>query len=122
MPVVSEEYLLRWNLKPDGDPFATRSSKLFPVRHRGQPAMLKVALAAEEKAGGALMAWWKGRGAAPVLAHDADAVLLERAQGTSSLAAMARNGRDPEATRIICGVVASLHAPCSEPFPALVPR
>ena len=37
-----------------------------------------------------------------MLAHDDDAILLERATGTRSLAEYARNGRDDEATRIIC--------------------
>ena len=41
-----------------------------------------------------------------MLAHDDDAILLERATGTRSLAEYARNGRDDEATRIICDVLA----------------
>ena len=36
---------------------------------------------AEEKLGSRLMVWWDGQGAARVLAHDEDALLLERAQG-----------------------------------------
>ena len=112
-----DDYLLRWDLSQDGEPKTTRSSKLLPVRYRGKAAMLKVAFNAEERAGGAFMAWWAGQGAAAVLAHDAEAVLLERAQGASSLSVMARAGRDDEASRIICGVVAGLHAP----RPALCP-
>ena len=57
------------------------------------------------------MAWWDGQGAACVLAHDGEAVLLERAGGGRALAAMAREGQDEQATRIICDVVAALHAP-----------
>ena len=83
--------------------------------------MLKIAVDAEEKAGGALMAWWAGQGAAAVLAHDAEAVLLERAQGASCLSTMARAGRDDEASRVICGVAAQLHAPRSTPRPELCP-
>ncbi len=83
--------------------------------------MLKIAHDLEEKAGGALMAWWQGCGAAPVLARQADAVLLERAQGPRSLAAMATDGDDGAATRIICRVVAELHAPRPDPPPPLVP-
>ncbi len=82
--------------------------------------MLKVAVDDEEKAGGALMSWWDGRGAARMLAHDADAVLLERATG-GSLAAMARDGPDEQATCIICDVVAELHAPRKAAMPPLVP-
>jgi streptomycin 6-kinase len=56
-----------------------------------------------------------------VLAHERPAIFLERAQGTASLAAFARNGRDDDATRIICAVVAKLHAPRSKPLPDLIP-
>lgn len=116
-----DQYLARWQLTPDGDPRKTRSSRLLPVLHGHQPAMLKVAIEDEEKAGGALMAWWNGRGAAPVLAHGGDAVLLERAGGSRSLSHMARNGEDEQASQVICDVVAGLHASRSMPPPALVP-
>lgn len=83
--------------------------------------MLKIAVDDGEKAGGAVMAWWDGKGAARVLAHDADAVLLDRAKGGRSLSVMARNGEDDQATGIICDVVAALHAPRRAAVPALVP-
>ncbi len=116
-----DEYLRLWDLAPDGDPIATPGSRLLPVRQRDEPAMLKVAVEAEEKFGGVLMAWWDGEGAAKVLAQAGDAILLERAQGTRSLAEFARGGRDDDATRIICATVAKLHAPRAKPLPALVP-
>jgi streptomycin 6-kinase len=84
-------YLDRWHLVPDGDP--THSSHLLPVRHRGAPAMLKLALEEEERFGGALMEWWDGIGAARVLARDPDALLMERALSGVCLAEMARDGR-----------------------------
>ena len=34
---------------------------------------------------------------------------------------MARNGRDDEAARIICDVIAELHAPRAKPLPDLIP-
>lgn len=52
-----EPYLSRWDLVPDGDPILTHSSRLLPVRYRGEKAMLKVAVEAEEKRGGLLMVW-----------------------------------------------------------------
>ncbi len=106
---------------PDGEPIITRSSRLLPVRFEGVPAMLKIAVEAEEKWGAALMVWWAGEGAVRVLAHEGDALLLERASGDGSLVEMARNGRDDEASRIICGVAANLHAPRTSPPPALLP-
>jgi streptomycin 6-kinase len=85
--------------------------------------MLKIAIEDEEKLGGLLMPWWNGDGAAEVLAYDGDAVLLERAEGSKSLADMARSGPqgDDEATRILCRAVARLHVPRALPAPRLVP-
>ena len=116
-----EEYLTFWNLTPDGEPIATHSSDLLPVRRDDQPAMLKLARADEERRGAELMTWWNGGGAARVLAHDKNGLLMERATGTRSLAAMANNGRDDEASRILCDVAGRLHAPRNPPVPSLIP-
>eukprot|EP01030_Chromulinospumella_sphaerica_P011081 gene11081-10882_t len=114
-------FLRRWDLTVDGDAFASRNGNLLPVRQRGIPAMLKISQVAEEQAGSLLMAWWDGEGAAPVLAQDTEALLMARALGPASLVQMVNGGRDEEATRILCGVVARLHAPRAKPIPALVP-
>jgi streptomycin 6-kinase len=114
-------YLERWALTPDGEPIITNTSKLLPVRSRGVPAMLKIALIEEERRGGLLMSWWDGQGAARVLAQDNDAMLMERAEDDQSLADLARSGADDEASRIICAALARLHAPRGSPPPALVP-
>ena len=117
-----ERYLALWQLEPDGEPIRTPTSRLLPVRRDdGLPAMLKVAHEPEERGGMAVMVWWAGDGAARVLAHQGDAVLLERAQGSRSLAWMARNGQDDEASRILCEVAARLHAPRDRPPPGLIP-
>lgn len=116
-----QEYIARWGLTPDGAPLITPSSGLLPVRYQGKPAMLKIAVEAEEKHGAALMRWWDGSGAARVLAFAGDALLLERAEGTTSLAALARSGDDDEACRILCRAAARLHLPANRPLPALVP-
>jgi streptomycin 6-kinase len=120
--MIFDRYLALWDLTPDGEPIATHSSRLLPVRRGGAPAMLKVAVEPEERRGAALMVWWGGDGAARVLAHDGDALLMERATGATSLADMARGGRDDEATRTICAAAARLHVPRpSPPPPTLVP-
>lgn len=116
-----DDYLAPWDLVPDGEPILTFGARLLPVRRRGEAAMLKIATEAEEKFGGVLMAWWDGQGAARVLAMDGDAIVLERAEGSRSLSAFARDGRDDEATRIICDAIAALHAPRAKPLPDLVP-
>lgn len=108
-----QSWLDLWNLVPDGEAFTTpvTGSWLLPVRLADRPAILKVASAPEEIAGGALMEWWGGEGAALVLARQGEALLLERAEGVRSLAEMAWAGRDAEATAIICDVVDVLHGP-----------
>ncbi|MCL6711451.1 phosphotransferase [Pseudomonas sp. R2.Fl] len=114
--------LEQWQLTVDGDAFATPGSQLLPVRWQDRPAMLKRALTPEEESGGVLMCWWNGDGAAHVYAHEADTVLMERATGTRDLLAMALNGQDDEASRILCATLARLHAPRATPPPAhLVP-
>jgi streptomycin 6-kinase len=116
-----DEYLNRWALEPDGEPIVTPFSRLLPVRQRGTPAMLKIANEPEEKLGRVLLTWWDGEGAARVLAHDGDALLLERATGPQSLSHFARSGRDDEATRILCGAIAKLHAVRKPPPRDLIP-
>lgn len=114
-------YIERWRLAPDGAPITTPAAHLLPVRRDGAPAMLKVVTLDEAKPGNILLAWWEGQGAARVYEMDGDAILMERALGTRSLVEYARNGRDDEATRILCDAVAALHAPRAKPFPELVP-
>lgn len=112
-----DDYLARWNLTSDGESMITHSSRLLPVRRRGVPAMLKIAMEAEERWGAALMVWWGGEGAVRVLAHEGDALLTERALGEASLVEMVRSGHDDEASRIICAVAARLHASRDRPPP-----
>jgi streptomycin 6-kinase len=116
-----EDYLARWNLVPDGAPITTHASHLLPVRRAGVPAILKVATSEEEQRGAAVMVWWNGDGAARVLAHEGNALLMERATSDGSLAEMARGGRDDDASKIICATAARLHAPRANPPPTLVP-
>lgn len=118
-PAEFAPHLARWDLTPDGDPIVTPTSRLLPVRYRGDPAMLKVATEDEERWGAGLLAWWAGHGAVRVHAHQGDAILMERAVGPRSLADMARESAagDDEATRILCAVAARLHATDGRPPP-----
>jgi streptomycin 6-kinase len=108
-------------LVPDGVPITTPAAELLPVRQSGDPAMLKVSRAGDERRGGALMEWWDGEGAARVLARDHTGLLMERALGNSSLADMARAGRDDEACRVLCATATRLHASRPKPIPELMP-
>lgn len=117
-----DRHLDAWALSADGAPIHTPGSDLLPVRRGGEAAMLKIPRDAEEKHGALMLRWWDGDGAARVLAHDDDALLIERACGPRSLRHMARNGEDAQATRILCDALARLHAPRAAPPPeSLVP-
>ncbi|WP_308796946.1 aminoglycoside phosphotransferase family protein [Agromyces silvae] len=115
-------WLRRWRLRPDGDLTTTASSILMPVLTRGgAPAMLKIAHSEEEERGVGLLTALDGHGAARVLRHDRDAVLLERATGDRDLVDMVRDGDDDGATRIICETAAQIHAASPEVFAAAPP-
>ncbi|MGD9713144.1 MAG: aminoglycoside phosphotransferase family protein [Thermomicrobiales bacterium] len=117
-----EIFMQRWGLDADGEPIVTPISALLPVRSGRQPAMLKILMNDEERAGSDLLAWWDGHGCVRVLNRANDAVLLERATGQRSLLAMAMSGRDDDATRIICEAASVLHTPRAKPPPSsLVP-
>ena len=57
----------------------------------------------------------------PIIDTEFGRVSMERAVDGETLAAMARAGRDDEASRILCAVAARLHAPRLSPPPELVP-
>jgi streptomycin 6-kinase len=105
-----ELYVKAWDLLRDGGAFNTKSSILQPVVYNGEKAMLKIALAAEERRGASLMRCWNGNGAAKIFRYDENALLMERAVGTRSLKHMVITGNEDEASRIICGVAAKLHS------------
>ncbi len=116
-----DAYLARRGLVVDGAQILTGSSRLLPVRTAGAAAMLKISADPQEQIGGALMEWWDGNGAARVLARESDALLMERAEGTRSLAAMSRSGDDAEACRILCAAAQHLGTVGSNPPPRLTP-
>lgn len=114
--------LNRWNLIPDGTPFITHTSQLYPVKTvHGIKAMLKVTDDPDEQAGNTLMAWWEGNGAAQVIAQENEAILLSRATGSGSLSAMSRGDKDDVACRILCMTANRLHSFAKKPLPQLTP-
>ncbi|MFT8803365.1 MAG: aminoglycoside phosphotransferase family protein [Gluconobacter cerinus] len=103
-------YMSRWHLAADGAPVRTASSYLVPVTRGGSPAMLKVTSDPDERRGNHLMRLWDGQGAAAVLEHDRDALLLERAVTGRTLADLVYAGLDDEATRNLCETAGLLHS------------
>jgi streptomycin 6-kinase len=113
--------IIKWGLLADGEIINRHSSLLQPVLFKGNKAMLKVAMKDEERRGSALMICWNGQGAAKVLMHEDDALLMERAVGPGSLRQMVLNGSEDEANKIICRVVAKLHGANCNKVGDLVP-
>jgi streptomycin 6-kinase len=101
--------LAAWGVTPSGPGLRTPSSELMPGTCQGLPVMLKIAMVEEEARGAALLQWWGGRGAAPVLARDERVILMERATGTRDLAALAGSGQDAAATEILVRTTLALH-------------
>ena len=118
-------WLARWGLVPDGAPITTHASRLLPVRRGAEPAMLKLPDAPDERLGYLPLEYWNGDGAARLLARseNGEAMLIERATGQRSLAAMARSGAkgDDEATAILCDAVAGLQMPRGPVPTGLIP-
>jgi streptomycin 6-kinase len=112
-------YTAHWRLQREGAPFYTASSALQPVRWRGRPAMLKIALNEEETRGNRLMAWWNGRGTASVFGQHGMALLMERLG--PALTAQTTAESDEASTSILCHTAAVLHGEGSGPLPALEP-
>ncbi|WP_285114019.1 aminoglycoside phosphotransferase family protein [Leifsonia sp. fls2-241-R2A-40a] len=109
----------RWGLEADGEALTTASSVLQPVRRGHDRLFLKLAASPEERAGNAVLTWWRGHGAAAVLESDENAVLVERAMGGGDLAELARSGPDGDdgATRILCRTGTTVHGTFDRPRP-----
>ncbi len=116
-----EKYLTVWGLQRDGELLTTHSSHLLPVLYEGRQAMLKVAVENDEKLGNEVMVWWNGNGAAHVLRHDEEALLMERATGTGSLSGMSRSGNDDVAVEILCATAKRLHSIDQPPPDGMIP-
>jgi streptomycin 6-kinase len=118
-------WLTRWTLEPAGEPIRTHASRLLPVLQDGRPAMLKLPEVEDERRGYLPLEYWNGGGAARLLARsdNGEAMLIERATGRRSLAAMARSGAagDDAATVILCDAIAALQKPRGPAPSGLIP-
>ena len=111
-------YCQKWSLTADGEPFETGSSVLAPVRHAAAPAFLKLFKVDDERKSPGVLAHYAGHGSVRPIVHDNGAVLLERVLPGKPLSALVRDGRDDEATAILCETAARLHlkpAPSDSP-------
>jgi streptomycin 6-kinase len=104
----AEEYARRWRVGID-HAFETNGSLIAYGRRDEQPVVLKVARArGDEWRSGETLRAFAGRGVVPVIEHADGAVLLERLNPGISLAALAVEGRDGEATSILASVISAM--------------
>ncbi|WP_051247736.1 aminoglycoside phosphotransferase family protein [Inquilinus limosus] len=117
-----ELWLGRWELEADGEAIERNGAHVAFVRRGDRRAVLKVLKPnSDEALGPAMLAHYRGRSAVRVLGHEQNAVLLERALPGTELTETVLAGRDDEAVRILCGVMADLHqdAPPPGPWPTV---
>lgn len=121
LPDLAEDFLERWQLRPDGSPMHGVTALVLPVVRRtdGTPAVLKLQLLDAESAGEPVaLRLWDGDGAVRLLDHDpvTHTMLLERLDSTRMLSTLPGT-RD--AVLVIAGLLARLTA---GPAPAGIRR
>lgn len=114
-------WLSCWAVIQDGDVIVGPNSRLLPVRRGAEPLMLKAAMHPREVRAGGYLRWLGGSGAVAVLEQAEDAMLMERATGTRSLAGEDAAGDEAGALTALCDVAAALHAPRAGTPPGLFP-
>ncbi|WP_395677836.1 aminoglycoside phosphotransferase family protein [Inquilinus sp.] len=113
-----ELWLDRWDLEADGEAVERNGAHVAFVRRGLYRAVLKVLKPGSDEAlGPVMLAHYRGRSAVRVLGHEHNAVLLERALPGTELTETVLAGRDDEAVRILCGVIADLHQDDPPPGP-----
>lgn len=106
-----EEHIVLWRLKPDGEPFETHSSWLCFVRRGDDRALLKVFKPDSDEAPSArFLAAHKARGTVRLLESDENAILIERISPGTELTQLSVEGRDDDATHIICDTIVKLQS------------
>ncbi len=118
MPNALNHYLDLWNLS-DPKPLATTAtSHVYTVTSEGERVVLKLLteIGEEERQGAIALDYFGGQGAVRLLRSDADAHLLEYAEG-DNLTGLVREGNDDQATSIIGDVLNQLHAATNSRIP-----
>ncbi len=111
-----EELVRDWGIVSQ-DMLETQTSFIVFGKHGKQPVVLKVIRQpGDEWRSGEVLAAFDGRGTARVYEYIDGAALLERLNPGTSLASMALEGRDEEATEILSDVIGQM---CHSPEPTL---
>lgn len=119
-PMRLTQLVAQWDVVSIGEPLRTHASCLLPGERNGQSVMLKTSQQPDEMRGFELLDRWNGQGAVRIIERTSDAILMERATGAGSLAAMSTAGADEETIVILCQVLDTLHCAGTGQAPALV--
>ncbi len=105
------EHIDGWELTPDGNSFETISSWIVFVTRGRERAVLKVFKPDSDEAPSArYLALHRGRGTVRVLQSDDRAILIERIAPGTLLRTLPLQGRDDEATHIVCDTIEKLQS------------
>ena len=117
LPRLVEEHRRRWGLTVDGPPWHGSNALVVPVRRGDEPLALRLSppgddVAAEVRA----LRFWGGRGTVRLVEADVEraAVLLERLDGSRSLAAVPLD----EALRTLAALMLELAVPAPPDVPS----
>ena len=103
-------YLTLWELSNPRLLAQTRTSHIYTVTHGAETVVLKLMASSEskERRGALSLRYFDGHAAVRLLRHDADAHLVEYADG-DELVTLVERGQDEDATRIIAHMIGQLH-------------
>lgn len=110
---VALKYFKTWSCEAAGEPLFTQSSLLWPATRWGKQVMLKIVMPDDDEAHAAeALDFFAGHGSVELFEHDQNVLLLERVIPACDrdLKRMVLDGRDDDATRIICDVIEKLHS------------
>ena len=116
-------YMEQWGLSQPKYITQTPTSHIYLVEQEGEPVILKLltALGIKDEAAGAIaLQHYGGQGAVRLLQHDANAHLLEYADG-EDLIPLVDSGADQKATYIIAQVLKQLHRQTTPSSEGLTP-
>jgi len=100
-----QQHAREWRLTVE-ESFETETSVISYVNRYGQSMVLKVIKREDDEwNAGEILAAYDGHGVVRVCEHTGGAMLLERVQPATSLASVALDGRDEEATDILASVI-----------------
>lgn len=115
----------RWRFIAEGEPFETHSSWLRYGKCDGVPCVLKIYKpGSDEEPSARFLQIYKGCGVVRVIESANDAILLERAVPGTPLRALCTEGRDDEATHILCDIIGRMQATraSTEEWPGLAEK